>query len=121
MAKPCYAMKGIGKSFVLSKCKIVCMKFVTLMVTALVLSLSTAAQNTPEASPRKTVTQKQQKKKSPQAKSSRAKAPSAKNTAVTVLVDEKSHNAKWSFEQMLARRMEIDAEDGAKTRGQRKE
>jgi hypothetical protein len=87
------------------------MKFVSLMITGLFITFSAAAQTTDTSTVQKTtVANVQPPTKGKKAKAARAKA--AADTTVTILADEKSYKAKWSFEQMLQRRLEIDAEEG---------
>lgn len=87
------------------------MKFVSLVVAVIMMSFSASAQTTRDASKESAVAQVQQKKNG-KAKSSKSKIGTAVNTDVITLRDEKSHKAKWTFEEMLKRRMEIDAEKG---------
>jgi hypothetical protein len=86
------------------------MKFVNLMITGLFLSFSAAAQTTDSAAQKTTVANVQPPAKSKKAKAARAKATA--DTTVYTLVDVRTYKAKWSFEQMLQRRLEIDAEEG---------
>ena len=86
------------------------MKFVTLVMAAMIISFGAAAQATGDPAQKRTVAKVQQKTKGQKAKS-RSKAAAGKNVGVTTLTDERAHKAKWTFEQMLMRRMEIDAED----------
>lgn len=90
------------------------------MIAAMILSFSAAAQTTGDEAGKRTAGKTQQKQKAQKAKSSRKKS-SAKNNGVTTLSDEKTYKAKWTFEQMLMRRMEIDAEEGERNRKQREE
>jgi len=87
------------------------MKFVTLIV-AMIVSLSAAAQTTRRATEKSTA-HGQQKTSGRKAKLSRAKASAAATDEVITLTDEKAHKAKWTFEEMLKRRLQIDAEEGA--------
>ena len=90
------------------------MKFVSLLITAMILSMSAPAQTTGK-SVKKTAVAKVQQKKSKKATSLKFKPVNAGNAETITLNDEKAHKAKWTFEEMLKRRLEIDAEDG-KTR-----
>ncbi|GAA4728507.1 hypothetical protein [Flavisolibacter ginsenosidimutans] len=92
------------------------MKFVTLVVAAMIVSFSASSQTTHRAAPKSTV-QKQQKTKSGKAKPSRTKSSAAKTDEAITLTDEKAHKAKWTFEEMLKRRLQIDAEDGVTVQG----
>ena len=94
------------------------MKFVTLVMAAMIISFSCAAQTTGNAAQKRTAAKIQKKTKSQKAKSG-SKAATAVNADVITLTDEKAYKAKWTFETMLMRRMEIDAE--AAQRQQRKE
>jgi len=87
------------------------MKIVSLVITAMILSLSAPAQTTGKSAQKRTVAKVQQKTKARKAKSLKLKT-AAENAEVITLNDEKSHKAKWTFEEMLKRRLEIDAEDG---------
>jgi|GEM_PF-6683641 len=95
------------------------MKFVSLVLTVMLISFGASAQTTRNASEKSAIAQAQKKTKFQKAKSSRTKAAAAKNSEVTTLTDERTYKAKWTFEEMLKRRMEIDAEKGE--RGLRKE
>jgi hypothetical protein len=95
------------------------MKFVTLVMAAMIISFSCAAQTTGDAAQKRTAAKIQQKTKGQKAKPSGSKAAATKKVDVTTLTDEKAYKAKWTFETMLMRRMEIDAE--AAQRQQRKE
>lgn len=95
------------------------MKFVSLVIAAVMLSFSADAQSAPDAAEKRTVGNTQQKPKSQKAKFRKAKSTAAKNVDVVTLTDERAYKAKWTFEEMLKRRLEIDAEDGKKQ--QRKE
>jgi hypothetical protein len=87
------------------------MKFVSLMITGLFITFSAAAQTTDSSTAKKTtVANVQPPAKGKKAKAARAKA--AADTTITTLVDVRTYKAKWSFEQMLQRRLEIDAEEG---------
>lgn len=88
------------------------MKFVSLVVVAVMFSMGAFAQTTPAAAKKRTATNTQQTAKERKAKPSETKARAAKHDEVTRLTDEKAHKAKWTFEQMLQRRLEIDAEEG---------
>lgn len=78
----------------------------------MILSFSAAAQTTGNAAEKRTVAKIQQKTKGQKVKSSGSKPAVAENRDVTTLRDEKAYKAKWTFEEMLKRRLEIDAEDG---------
>ena len=95
------------------------MKFVTLAVMAIMISFGAASQTTRTAPQKSAVTQVQQKKKVQKAKSSKTKLSASKKGDVTTLTDEKAYKAKWSFEQMLLRRLEIDAEESERQSQQR--
>ena len=92
------------------------MKLVTLAIVAMFISFSAPAQTGSKELQKRTVQKIQQKKKSKTAKFDRPKA-TAQNTDVTTLTDERAHKAKWSFEEMLKRRLEIDAEEGERQQG----
>ena len=94
------------------------MKFVSLVIAAMMFSFSASAQTTDSAAGKKTEVKTQQKKKGGKAKSG-TKVAAQKNSDVTTLTDERTYKAKWTFEEMLKRRMEIDAEKGE--RGLKKE
>ena len=87
------------------------MKLVSVLVVTMFLSFGAAAQTTSKATPKRTVAKTHQKQKIKKAKTIKLKTK-AENTDVTTLVDEKAHKAKWSFDEMLKRRLEIDAEEG---------
>jgi hypothetical protein len=91
------------------------MKFVSLVIIATIFSFGASAQTAADVTEKNTVAKVQQKKKTAKAKASRTKRW-AKGGETTTLSDERSYKAKWTFEQMLKRRMEIDAEDGEKKR-----
>jgi hypothetical protein len=97
------------------------MKFVTLVIIAMTISFGAPAQTSGTAAQKRTVAKTQQKTKGGKAKSSGSKAAAAKNGDATTLSDEKSYKAKWTFEQMLMRRLEIDAEAGEREKQRRKE
>ena len=86
------------------------MKFVTLILIGMMISFSATAQSTSNTA-EKTATQKQQKTKGKKAKPAKTKVLALKNVDVVTLTDEKAHKAKWTFEEMLRRRLEVDAED----------
>jgi hypothetical protein len=79
----------------------------------MIISFSAGAQSTGNATKSRVVKiqqkTKKQKKGPPQLKG-------AANTDLTTLQDEKAHKAKWTFEEMLQRRLEIEAEEGQKAR-----
>ena len=85
------------------------MKTVNLIVTVMMLSFGAAAQTTPSAAPKRTVAPPQKKTKDPKVKRSGTIVGTVENTAITTLTGEKSDKAKGSFEQVLLRRLEIDA------------
>lgn len=91
------------------------MKFVSLVIIATIFSFGASAQIVAGVTEKNTVAKVQQKKKTAKAKTSRSKRWT-KGGETTTLSDERSYKAKWTFEQMLKRRMEIDAEDGEKKR-----
>lgn len=92
------------------------MKFVSLVIIATIFSFGASAQTAVDVTEKEnSVAKVQQKKKTAKAKASRTKRW-AKGGETTTLSDERSYKAKWTFEQMLKRRMEIDAEDGEKKR-----
>ena len=87
------------------------MKFVTLVVIGILISFGASAQTTDSKAENRTATQKQQKTKGKKAKQAKTKVLAPKNVDVVTLTDEKAHKAKWTFEEMLRRRLEVDAED----------
>jgi hypothetical protein len=92
--------------------QIVHMKFVTLVISAMIISFNAAAQTTGHAAQKRTAAKVQQKAQGRKAKSFTPKA-TAEDADVTTLKDERAYKAKWSFEEILKRRQEIDAENGA--------
>jgi hypothetical protein len=88
------------------------MKFVSLVVAAMIISFGADAQTTRGAAEKSAVAHKQQKPKGGKVKPSRKKSTTAATNEVITLTDEKAHKAKWTFEEMLKRRLEIDAEEG---------
>ncbi|HEV7330228.1 MAG TPA: hypothetical protein VGN63_04250 [Flavisolibacter sp.] len=82
------------------------MKFVSLVILTMMISVGAAAQTTGDATPKKPVANVQQK-----GKDGKAKPAAAKDGTVTTLRDEKAYQAKWTFEEMLMRRLEIGAEE----------
>ncbi len=101
--------------------QMVCMKFVSLVIVVLMISCSAAAQTTRHAAEKGGVVKTQQKLKSGKAKTARTKGSPAKNGDVVTLTDETSNKAKQSFEQLLMRRLEVDAEEGERERQRQKE
>lgn len=92
------------------------MKLVSLVATCMFISFSAAAQTSSKAANKSSVAHVQKKAKVAKSKSSTTKVAGAKNVDVTTLTDEKSYKAKWTFEQMLQRRLEVDAEDAEKAK-----
>lgn len=95
--------------------QIVCMKFVTLVVAAMIISFSASSQTTRGAAHKSTATHSQQK--SQKVKSARSKSSAAKTDETITLTDEKAHKAAWTFEELLKRRLEIDAADNVTVQG----
>jgi len=87
------------------------MKFVSLVIAAMILSLGADAQTANGKTEKTTIVKQQKKTKGKTVKSSRTKSTALKNSELIQLTDEKSYTAKWTFEEMLKRRLEIDAED----------
>jgi uncharacterized protein YxeA len=86
------------------------MKTVSLVVTAMMLFIGAAAQTIRSAAPKRTVAHLQQKTKKHKVKLSATTASAGKNGEVVTLWDETAYKAKAGFEEMLMRRLEIDAE-----------
>ena len=95
------------------------MKFVSLVIAAMILALGADAQTANGKTEKTTVVKQQKKTKGKKAKSSRTKSTALKNSELIQLTDEKSYKAKWTFEEMLKRRLEIDAEDESVTQQQK--
>lgn len=87
------------------------MKFVTLVISTIIFSATASAQTTQSA--KKSTAHSQQKIKLHKPKSSPATRALAKKDETITLTDEKSYRAKWSFEEMLLRAVEVDAARGA--------
>lgn len=87
------------------------MKFVSLMIAAMFLTLGADAQSANGKTVKTTVVKQQKKTKGKKVKSSHTKSTALKDSELIQLTDEKSYKAKWTFEEMLKRRLEIDAED----------
>ena len=85
----------------------------------MIISFGAPAQTTGHTAQKRTVVKTQQKTKKQKTKTSETKAAAAEGVDITTLKDEKAHKAKRSFEEMLRRRLEVDAEEGE--RQQRKE
>ncbi len=87
------------------------MKFVSLVITTLVLTLGADAQTVTDKRERTTVVKQQKNTKGKKAGSSRTKSTAAKGTERIQLTDERSYRAKWTFEEMLNRYLEMNAKD----------
>lgn len=92
------------------------MKFVSLVVISMIFSIAASAQNAPVATEKRTAAQNHQKIKVKKARSVKKKTPVAKGEDVITLNDEKSYKAKWTFEEMLKRRLEVDAAENERKR-----
>ena len=88
----------------------VCMKFVTLALAAMIVSFTASAQTSRNATAKSTA-HNGQKTKSGKVKSPGTTSSAAKNDEAITLTDEKAHKAKWTFEELLKRRLEIDAKE----------
>lgn len=97
------------------------MKFVSLVVTAILLSLGASAQEAGSAAEKEPVIKTEKKTRKQKAKLSDKKGLAPKEAHVITLTDEKAYQAKSSFEQILLRRIEVDAEVSARARQQGKE
>lgn len=96
------------------------MKFVSLLIIVSMISFGASAQTASDTAENSKVV-KTQKKAKKQKALLKKKLRSAKNSDVTTLSDEKAYKAKWTFESMLMRRLEIDAAEGERKRQKREE
>ncbi len=88
---------------------------VSLVIMATIVSFSASAQTTDGRAKKRAVAKIQQK-----ATIRQVKTPTAETGGITVLYDEKAYKAKRSFEEMLTRRLAVDAEEAEAKRKPRK-
>ena len=97
------------------------MKFVSLVVSAMILSVGASAQPSDRAAKKEPVAKTAPKAKKQKPKLQGKKSAADQTADVITLTDEKAYQAKSSFERMLLRRIEVDAEEGERARNQRKD